>query len=96
MATGLNVHFIFMALYTALLIFSVCGAVVYRSGSGTVPLVLWIAVAGASSAGALLQVLMHVRTRQALSLLKNQLKKCLKKHLKKILRKTFFRTWKMR
>jgi len=75
MRKELGIRFILLLLYGAIIVLAIWGGLAYSYAGADGHLVFWTAIAGISAAGAMLQMLLLVRTGLALALLKSQIQK---------------------
>lgn len=75
MRNELGIRFILLLLYGAIIVLAIWGGLAYSYAGANGYLVFWTAIAGISAAGAMLQMLLLVRTGRALALLKSQIQK---------------------
>ena len=75
MGNELGIRLILLLLYGAIIVLAIWGGLAYSYAGASGYLIFWTAIAGISAAGAMLQMLLLVRTGRALALLKSQIQK---------------------
>jgi len=75
MILGNRIHVILLVLYGIIVLLAVWGVVCQTSYISRMPSALWAAIGTVGASGAMIEVLLHLRTREALKLMKNQIQK---------------------